>query len=50
MKLMSELNIRYLPVLENDKLVGIISVKDLVDEQILEQKSLIENLTNYISQ
>ena len=50
MRLMSELNIRYLPVLENDKLIGIVSVKDLVDEQILEQKNLIESLTSYISQ
>jgi len=46
---MSQLNIRYLPVIENEKLVGLISMKDILDEILLHQKEVIENLTNYIS-
>ncbi len=49
MEIMSQLNIRYIPVLENDKLVGLISMKDILDEILLHQKEVIENLTNYIS-
>ena len=48
MEVMSQLNIRYLPVIENEKLVGLISMKDILDE-ILFIKKVIENLTNYIS-
>ena len=29
MEVMSQLNIRYLPVIENEKLVGLISMKDI---------------------
>lgn len=50
MQLMSELNVRYLPVVENEQLTGIISVKDVLDEFLLEQKEVIDNLTDYISQ
>lgn len=49
MEVMSQLNIRYLPVIENEKLVGLISMKDILDEILLHQKEVIENLTNYIS-
>lgn len=50
MELMSKNNIRYLPVIENDKLMGLISVLDLVNETIQMQKETIEQLKNYISQ
>jgi CBS domain-containing protein len=48
MSLMSEQNIRYLPVFQNDKLSGIISMSDVVKETILAQKETISHLENYI--
>ncbi|MFN4075145.1 MAG: CBS domain-containing protein [Cloacibacterium sp.] len=49
MEIMTQLNVRYLPVVENETLIGLISVKDLLDEVLLHQKDVIENLTNYIN-
>ena len=49
MELMSEKNIRYMPVFENDKLTGIISMSDVVRETILAQKETIDQLQNYIN-
>ena len=49
MELMSSLKIRYLPVIENEKLAGIISMNDVVAETILTQKETIEHLQNYIN-
>jgi len=49
MQIMSENNIRYLPVFENDQLCGIISINDVIKETILTQKETIEHLQNYIS-
>ena len=48
MQLMSDKNIRYLPVFENDRLCGIISMSDVVKETILAQKETINHLENYI--
>jgi CBS domain-containing protein len=48
MQIMSENNIRYLPVFENDALCGIISINDVIKETILTQKETIEHLQNYI--
>lgn len=48
MSLMTQQNIRYLPVFENDKLCGIISMSDVVRETILHQKETISHLENYI--
>jgi IMP dehydrogenase len=48
MVLMSDANIRYLPVFENNQLCGIISINDLVKETILDQRNTIEQLHNYI--
>lgn len=48
MRLMSEANIRYLPVFEEGSLCGIISINDVVKETILDQKQTIEQLHNYI--
>ena len=48
MALMSEKNIRYLPVIENNKLCGIISMSDVVKETILAQKETISHLESYI--
>lgn len=48
MQLMSDKNIRYLPVFDNDRLSGIISMSDVVKETILEQKETISHLESYI--
>lgn len=48
MELMSAKNIRYLPVIESGRLLGIISINDVVTETILTQKETIEHLHNYI--
>lgn len=50
MELMTAENIRYMPVFENKKLVGIISMSDVVKETILSQKETIDHLHNYIHQ
>lgn len=49
MEIMTQLNIRYLPVVEEDKIVGLVSGKDLLDEVLLQQKDVIDNLTHYIN-
>ena len=48
MQLMNQHNVRYLPVLENQILVGIISMSDVVRETILAQQETISQLKNYI--
>lgn len=48
MQLMSDKNIRYLPVFEKDKIIGIISMSDVVKETILQQKETINHLQSYI--
>jgi CBS domain-containing protein len=49
MVLMTENRLRHLPVLEDGKLVGLISIGDLVKDIISEQKFIIEQLEHYIS-
>ncbi len=49
MQIMSENNIRYLPVFDNDLMCGIISINDVIKETILTQKETIEHLQNYIN-
>lgn len=49
MQLMTEKNIRYMPVFENGKLAGIISMSDVVKDTILSQKETISHLQSYIS-
>ena len=48
MELMSDKNIRYLPVFRNNELKGIISMSDVVKETILSQQEMINHLENYI--
>jgi CBS domain-containing protein len=48
MALMTNKRIRHLPVLENEKLVGIISIGDIVKAVIEEKEFLIEHLAHYI--
>ncbi len=49
MSLMTDKVIRYLPVVDEDNLVGIISMSDIVKHVMEEQKFIIDNLQNYIS-
>jgi CBS domain-containing protein len=48
MEIMTNHNIRYLPVFEGDDYIGIISIIDVVKETMLAQKDTIEQLQNYI--
>lgn len=48
MQLMSDKNIRYLPVFEENKLCGIISINDVVRETILSQQETITQLKDYL--
>ena len=48
MELMIEKHIRHLPVEENGKLVGLISIGDVVKAVIDEEEFVIEQLTSYI--
>lgn len=49
MRLMTNKFIRHLPVLENGKLIGIISIGDVVKYIIEEQRFIIQNLEHYIT-
>ncbi len=48
MQLMSDKNIRYLPVFDKDSIVGIISINDVVKETILSQEETITHLRDYV--
>ncbi|MFI7908483.1 CBS domain-containing protein [Acinetobacter baumannii] len=49
LQLMTDRHLRHLPVLDNGKLVGFISIGDLVKAAMEVQKVLIEQLKQYIS-
>ena len=49
MALMTDKHIRHLPVVENGKLIGLISIGDVVKEIISEHKYTIQQLENYIT-
>lgn len=49
MKLMTVKRIRHLPVLDNGRLIGILTIGDLVKQIISEQQTTIHQLENYIS-
>lgn len=48
MDVMSQKQIRHYPVLDGDKVVGVLSLGDLVKETIAYQKELITQLESYI--
>jgi len=48
MALITDKRIRHLPVLEDGRVVGIISIGDLVKDTISEQRFIIEQLEQYI--
>jgi|TARA_Y100000294_G_scaffold111387_1_gene103256 CBS domain-containing protein len=49
MEIMTEKKIRHLPVLENKKIIGIISIGDVLKIMIKEQKDLINHLQKFIT-
>ena len=49
MKLMTQKRIRHLPVLDQGRLVGIVSIGDLVRKVITAQGEIIQHLQEYIS-
>lgn len=49
MKLMSEGHFRHLPVVQEDTVVGVISITDILDAIIREQKARISSLESYIT-
>ena len=49
MVLITGKHIRHIPVFDNEKFVGVISIGDIVKSIIAEQETLIEQLSNYIA-
>lgn len=49
MEIMSDKNIRYMPVFENKEIVGLISMSDVVKGMISAQRDTIQQLQSYIS-
>ncbi len=49
MAVMTEKKVRHLPVLENQRLIGIVSIGDVLKEIVSDQKFMIEQLSRYIS-
>lgn len=49
MALMTENRVRHLPVMERGKLIGLVSIGDLVKDVISDQKFIIQQLEHYIT-
>lgn len=49
MALMTEKRLRHLPVAEDDKVIGLVSIGDLVKAKIADQRFIIEQLERYIA-
>lgn len=48
MALMSGKHVRHMPVIENDQMIGVVSIGDVVKSVISEQQFLISHLEHYI--
>jgi CBS domain-containing protein len=49
MRLCTDRRVRHLPVVDNRKVIGVVSIGDLVKAQISEQSTQIEQLQRYIA-
>jgi CBS domain-containing protein len=49
MDIMTKNRIRHLPIMENEKVLGVVSIGDIVKWLVSEQEVTIEHLQNYIS-
>jgi CBS domain-containing protein len=49
MKLMTEKRIRHLPVVDHQQVIGLLSIGDIVNAIITEQKNRIQSLEHYIT-
>lgn len=49
MALITDKRVRHLPIVEQDRVIGVISIGDLVKSIIAEQQFVIEQLEHYIS-
>ena len=49
MALMTEKNIRHLPVVDEGRVIGMVSIRDIVSDIIADQDLTIEHLEHYIS-
>ena len=49
MQIMTDNHIRHLPIVNDQKVMGLISIGDVVREMIAYQKSMIEQLQSYIA-
>lgn len=49
MELMTRRRVRHLPVLDDGRIAGMISIGDLVKAQLAEQSALVANLQEYIA-
>lgn len=49
MAIITRNRIRHLPIVQNDKIMGVVSIGDLVKWLVSEQEETIEHLQNYIS-
>lgn len=50
MSLMTEKRVRHLPVMDGEKLIGIISIGDVVKAVIADREDVIEQLEHYITE
>ena len=49
MAIMTDKHIRHLPVIENDKVIGMVTIGDVISQIISEQEFTIQHLENYIT-